>query len=133
MTSPQRERSRHQTNLDVEKVKVYLKNSLTQKLESNPPAIGERREIMLRLLGQLYQQTKLNLADSLREQIFRDILDDLLGYGPIQTLLDDASVSEVMVNGPDKVYVERDGKLTKTKVTFRDNDHVIKVIDSIIL
>jgi pilus assembly protein CpaF len=53
-------------------------------------------------------------------------------FGPIQALLDDPTVSEVMVNGPNKVYAERKGKLTKTEVTFRDDDHVREVIEKII-
>jgi pilus assembly protein CpaF len=85
------------------------------------------------MLGQIYNQTNLNLPETLRQQLFRDVLDDLVGYGPIQHLLDDPSVSEVMVNGPEDVYVERDGKLAKTSVKFRNDDHVRQVIDRIIL
>src|SRR3954469_20885339 len=53
-------------------------------------------------------------------------------FGPIQTLLDDPTVSEVMVNGPNLVYAERKGKLCKTDVKFRDDDHVREVIEQII-
>src|SRR3982751_1951702 len=53
-------------------------------------------------------------------------------FGPIQALLDDPTVSEVMVNGPNIVYAERKGKLTKTDVKFRDNDHVREVIEQIL-
>src|SRR3954451_143321 len=53
-------------------------------------------------------------------------------FGPIQVLLDDPTVSEVMVNGPNLVYAERKGKLEKTDVKFRDDDHVREVIEQII-
>ncbi|MDX9865466.1 MAG: CpaF family protein, partial [Anaerolineaceae bacterium] len=65
--------------------------------------------------------------------LFHDILDEMLGYGPIQSLLDDDDVSEIMVNNPKNVYVERKGKLVKTNVTFEDEDAVVRVIDRIIL
>jgi pilus assembly protein CpaF len=60
-------------------------------------------------------------------------LDEVLGYGPIQSLLDDPEVSEVMVNGPTKVYVEKMGQLIKTPITFENEAHVMSVIDKIIL
>jgi pilus assembly protein CpaF len=75
----------------------------------------------------------LRLADTLRQQIFRDVLDDLLGYGPIQPLLEDKDITEVMVNGPNRVYTERKGKLTLTNVKFEDDDHVLRIIERIIL
>ena len=64
---------------------------------------------------------------------FDDILDELTGFGPIQPLLDDPDVSEVMVNGPKKVFIEKKGKLTKSAITFDDDDHVLRIIDRIIL
>ncbi len=117
---------------DIAKVKAYLVNSLSRELESKPPPESQRREIVTQLLEQVYAQTKLALPATIRIQMFRDILDEFLGYGPIQPLLDDVDVSEVMVNGPQKVYVERKGKLTKTQVTFENNDHVLRVIERII-
>ena len=81
----------------------------------------------------VYEQTQLKLPDDLRKQIFDQVLNDLLGYGPIQSLLDDEDVTEIMVNGPKKVFVEKKGQLTKTNVTFDDDDHVLRIIDRIIL
>jgi len=69
----------------------------------------------------------------LRKQIFDQVLNDLLGYGPIQSLLDDDEVTEIMVNGPKKIFVEKKGQLIKSNVTFDDDDHVMRVIDRIIL
>jgi pilus assembly protein CpaF len=118
---------------DLEKVKVYLINSLTRELETNPPPINQRREFITQKLDQVYGQTQLRLADTLRQQIFRDVLDDLLGYGPIQPLLDDPDITEVMVNGYNQVYTERKGKLTLTNIKFEDDEHVLRIIERIIL
>ncbi len=133
MTGPGQGQERRQNDIDIEKVKTYLATTIARKLEANPAAIEKRRRVITHLLGQIYEQTQLNLPDTLRQQLFRDILDDLIGYGPIQHLLEDDSVSEVMVNGPSDVYIEREGRLIKTNVQFRDNEHVRHVIDRIIL
>jgi pilus assembly protein CpaF len=73
------------------------------------------------------------LPEPLRNQIFKDVLDDLFGYGPIQPLLEDSEISEIMVNGAKKVYIERDGKLIKTDIQFVDDDHVLRIIDRIVV
>jgi len=67
-----------------------------------------------------------------RLRLFEAIAAEILGYGPIEPLLKDDSVSEIMVNGPRQVYVERNGKLELTDVTFQDDDHVMRVIDRIV-
>jgi pilus assembly protein CpaF len=102
-------------------------------MEANPPPVSERRQALLNLLQQAYQTTKLNLPTTLRDQLFHEVVDELLGFGPLQTLLDDPEISEIMVNGPQKVFIERKGKLVKTNITFESDDQVLKVIDRIIL
>jgi pilus assembly protein CpaF len=118
---------------DIAKVKSYLSATLQQDLEANPPPPDERDQVVAQRLQELYARTRLNLAASLRQQIFRDVLDDLLGYGPIQPLLEDPDITEVMINGANKVYIERDGKLVKTNIIFADDNQVLKLIDKIIL
>lgn len=67
-----------------------------------------------------------------RAQIVFELFNDILGYGPIQELIDNPDYSEVMVNGPNQVYVERKGKLVLTDVHFRDNQHLMNTIDRIV-
>lgn len=67
-----------------------------------------------------------------RLRLFEAIAAEILGYGPIEPLLKDDTVSEIMVNGPRQVYVERNGKLELTDITFQDDDHVMRVIDRIV-
>lgn len=66
------------------------------------------------------------------EAVASDLLDDIFGFGPIQPLLEDESVTEVMVNGPEAVYVERDGRITKTDARFLDTAHLLRTIDRIV-
>lgn len=67
-----------------------------------------------------------------RAKLMEEVISEVLGFGPITSLLDDENISEVMVNGPKQVYVERKGKLVLSDVTFRDNNHVLQVIDKIV-
>jgi len=117
---------------ELAKLKDYLINVVSRELESKPPLEDERRKVVLQSLQTAYQATKLQLPDTLREQLFHEILDDLLGFGPLQPLLEDEEVSEVMVNGPKKVFIERKGRLIKTNVTFEDDSAVLRVIEKII-
>src|SRR4051812_17416446 len=67
-----------------------------------------------------------------REKLIEEILDETLGFGPLEVLLKDPSISDILVNGPHKVYVERRGKLEKADIKFRDNDHLMQIIDRIV-
>lgn len=124
----------HQLQIpEADKVKAYLVSTLLQVVETEPIPADQQRQAITKKLVEVYQSTRLQLPDSLRDQIFHDVLDDLLGYGPIQPLLEDPEVTEVMVNGPKQVYIERAGKLIKTSVKFDGDDHVMRIIDRIIL
>jgi pilus assembly protein CpaF len=121
------------TSADLLKLRRYLIEQVSRSMEGEQFEIGDQRAFISQRLGEVYSQTKISLPEDLRQQIFHDILDDLAGYGPIQPLLDDPDISEVMVNGPKKVFVEKSGKVTKSAITFEDDDHVLRVIDRIIL
>lgn len=72
------------------------------------------------------------LSRSEREQLLREILNEITGLGPIQSLVEDPTITEIMVNGPYQVYVERNGKLELTDIRFRDNEHVLQIIEKIV-
>jgi pilus assembly protein CpaF len=67
-----------------------------------------------------------------RRQIVADIADDILGYGPLEPFLRDDTVTEIMINGPSKVYVERTGKIEATDASFVDDAHLLRIIDKIV-
>jgi pilus assembly protein CpaF len=121
------------TSQDLVRLKKYLADNLMRALEQEGISAEQRTAFVKQNIGHVYAQTQLNLPDDLRRQIFDQILNDLLGFGPIQSLLDDEDVSEIMVNGPKKIFVEKKGQLTKTNITFDDEDHVLRIIDRIIL
>ncbi len=118
---------------DVNEFKYHLINTVTRMMETNPALLNENRQKFTGYLEQIYQELNPEFSDSIKTQLFKDVLDGLLGFGPIQPLLDDPDITEVMVNGIDKVYVERKGKITKTDISFDDDQQIIRLIERIIL
>lgn len=87
----------------------------------------------VRSLAELILERELgNLTLSERQGIASEITDDIVGLGPLEPLLKDPTVTEVMVNGPNQVYIEKKGKLILTEIQFRDDDHVMHIIDKIV-
>ncbi len=93
---------------------------------------GEMRKRIQTLFESALETEGTQLTRADRARLFEQIVADILGYGPIQPLLDDDTITEVMVNGPKQVYIERSGKLIKTDVQFVNDDHVVRVVDRII-
>ncbi len=90
-----------------------------------------RREI--RLVVERLCDTENPLLNRVeRERLIDEVLDETFGFGPLEALLKDPTISDILVNGPHKVYVERRGKLEKTDVKFRDNEHLLQIIDRIV-
>lgn len=90
------------------------------------------REELRLLVERLLNEEKLVLNAGERQNLVRDIQYEMLGYGPLEPLLADASVSDILVNTHRKVYVERHGRLEATDVTFHDDAHLMKIIDKIV-
>src|SRR5262245_63057404 len=67
-----------------------------------------------------------------RERLIDEVLDETFGFGPLESLLKDPTISDILVNGPHKIYVERRGKMEKTDVKFRDSEHLLQIIDRIV-
>ena len=118
---------------ELKKLKEYLISLISRDLEENPPSAVDRPKVVKELLTKAYLNTKINLAVTLRDQLYHEIIDDMLGFGPIQSLLDDDDITEIMVNGPSKIYVERKGQLERTNITFENDEQVLKLIDRIIM
>ncbi|OGA98837.1 MAG: pilus assembly protein CpaF [Burkholderiales bacterium RIFCSPHIGHO2_12_FULL_61_11] len=90
------------------------------------------REDLGLLVEKLLQESAAALNAPARKRLIQDILDEVMGLGPLEPLLADTSVSDILVNGPHQVYVERSGKLEKTDVVFSDDEHLMKIIDKIV-
>ncbi len=84
------------------------------------------------VVGELLVQEKINLNLKEQRDLVTLLLDDMLGLGPLEPLLQDETISDIMVNGPRQVYVEQSGKLTLTDVQFRDNQHLMNIAQRIV-
>ena len=82
-------------------------------------------------LDLLLTEQRFPLSATEKQRLVRELLDEIFGLGPIEDLLEDGTISDILVNGPNKVYVERYGKIEPTTVTFRNNDHLLQVIQRI--
>ncbi len=79
-----------------------------------------------------YGQANISLPTDTVETLFNAIVDEIVGFGPIERLLNDPTITEVMVNGPKQIYIERAGKLLVSDVSFEDDDHVMRIVDRIL-
>ncbi len=102
----------------LEQVDRLQKKQLVEKIEET--------------LSMVLQDKDRHLSQGDRQKAVKYVLDEILGYGPINSLINDPTVSEIMVNGSDQVFVERDGKIIETDITFRDDAHVLHTIDKIL-
>jgi len=100
----------------------------------NDPSLSEDqlRTLVLGELDEVVEEENVPLSTEERQRLTTELADDVLGYGPLQRLLDDAAVSEIMVNGPDAIYVERGGRLERTSTRFTSEEHLRRVIDRIV-
>jgi pilus assembly protein CpaF len=133
MTVPKPSAPSRLSSEDLIRLKKYLADNLARAVETEGIPAARRSDFIQNHIGTVYEQTKLKLPEDIRRQVFEQVINDLMGYGPIQSLLDDPEVTEIMVNGPKKVYVEKAGQLFKTNVTFDSDEHVLQIIDRIIL
>jgi pilus assembly protein CpaF len=95
-------------------------------------ATGDLNERVTRAVTEQLVLDRTPLTREERRQIIREITDDILGYGPLEPFLRDDSVTEVMVNAYDRIYVERLGKIERTQAAFVDNAHLLRIIDKIV-
>jgi pilus assembly protein CpaF len=118
-----------------EELKRLIHGKLVDKLDLSRVSDLEgdtlRREI--RLVVERLCDTENPLLNRMeRERLIDEVLDETFGFGPLEVLLKDPTISDILINGPKKIYVERRGKMEKSDVTFRDNDHLLQIIDRIV-
>lgn len=120
---------------EFEQLKQRIHHKLIGKLDLN--RVGElqgdilRREIRV-VVEHLCDSENSLLNRSERDRLVDEVLDETFGLGPLELLLKDPTISDILINGPKNIYCERGGKMTKSDVEFRDNDHLLQIIDRIV-
>ncbi|MCG8587303.1 MAG: CpaF family protein [Pirellulales bacterium] len=120
---------------EFESLKRSIHGKLVDKLDMT--RVGDLQGDVLRKEIRLVVEHLCDTEDTLlnrneRERLIEEVLDETFGLGPLELLLKDTSISDIMINGPRKVYVERKGQIEKTNVNFRDNGHLLQIIDRIV-
>src|SRR5256712_2738422 len=120
---------------EYQQVKADLRRKILDRLDleklGRTPSDRAREEV-LRLIRNTVNSEAVRLSCAGRERLSREILDEIFGRAPLEPLLKDPSISDILVNRFDKVYVERGGKLERTGLSFKDNAHLMQIIDRIV-
>jgi pilus assembly protein CpaF len=122
-------------NKSFEDLKRHIHAKLVEKLDftrvKDLQSDALRKDIR-RVIEHLCDTENPLLNRMERERLIDEILDETLGFGPLEALLKDPTISDILINGPHSIWVERRGKLEKTEIKFRDNDHLLQIIDRIV-
>jgi pilus assembly protein CpaF len=128
----ERERQRKDDTFNEMKGKIHLKLlnllDLSRLTEASESAL---QEDLRRGIEMILAEDKIPLPSPEKERLCREIRNELLGYGPLEPLLADPSINDILVNSYDKVYIERHGKLEPSAIRFTDNAHLLKIIEKI--
>ena len=92
----------------------------------------ERKQTIERLVLQMISEERVIIPNEQIEEIIQQLINESVGYGPLEALLKDDSITEIMVNGPNDVFIERNGKLEQSGVRFNNEEHIRHIIDRII-
>lgn len=121
--------------LNLEKYKSEIHRMLISKLDLeklsrvNP---AQARQVVTGIIGELIRERAVPLSFEEQEKIQSELLDEVFGLGPLEALLKDPAVSDILVNAKDRVFVERGGKLQRADISFRDDRHMLQIIDRIV-
>lgn len=115
-------------------LKTRVQNRLLAELDPSMDITkaSEVRNTIQELFEQVLSEENIVLSRPERHRLFEQISAEILGFGPLQPLLDDETITEVMVNGAKNIYIERSGKIYKVPFTFESDDHVMRIIDRIV-
>ncbi|MBN1667615.1 MAG: CpaF family protein, partial [Anaerolineales bacterium] len=116
------------TAKEYQRLKDFLIENVARRSEGHLPG-PDYAEQVRKWLEEAYTRTRLTLSNPVRDQVFKEVMAEMVGYGPLQPLLEDPNNSEIMVAGPKQVYVERNGKLVDVPIEFEDEAHVLRIID----
>lgn len=112
-------------------VKRSIHSSIIREMNKNGTMISDRGA-MFKLIDDYVNDDANNIPRIDRPRVSTELFNDIMGYGPIEVLVQDPRYSEIMVNGPNHIYVEEKGKLKLTDLKFRDEEHLMNVIDRIV-
>ena len=122
-------------NLDFEKFKTDVHKALLSQIDLeklSSSTNGRARQAVSNMVQEIVTAQKVPLSATEKDKIQSDLLDEVFGLGPLEPLLNDRTISDILVNNKDLVFIERDGILQKVDVKFRDDRHLLQIIERIV-
>ena len=115
-------------------LKTRVQNKLLAEMDPSMDVskTDEVRTTIEGLYDSVLAEENIILSRVERQRLFEQIVAEILGFGPIEPFLADETITEIMVNGPKNIYIERNGKIVRTTAQFESNDHVMRIIDRIV-
>jgi pilus assembly protein CpaF len=132
IVDPQRPGRKENSYLDL---KTRVQNKLLSELDHQSMDVSRKNEVrshIEELFNAILADESMVLSRAERHNLFEAIVAEILGFGPLEPLLADDSITEIMVNGPKNVYIEQKGNITRTNVTFENDEHVMRILDRIV-
>ena len=127
--------NREQTGAEYQELKFTIHRKLLDRinLEALSSLAGERARAEIRIaVAKLVDEERTPLSLAEKERVIEEVLDEVFGLGPLEPLLRDSSISDILVTTPKLVYIERGGKLFRTSVEFKDNTHLLRIIEKVV-
>jgi len=115
-------------------LKARIQNKLIAELDPTMEVLqtGEVRQAIREMYDDILAEESVVLSRTERQRLFEQIVAEILGLGPLEPLLADSTITEIMVNGVDDIYIERNGKITKTNAVFESEEHLMRIIERIV-
>lgn len=117
-------------------LKIKIQNRVIEELDIDFNEISEQNKELKEKIDYIVtkhiEEESLNMTNNQKKKIKEELMDEIIGFGPITGLLSDGKVTEIMVNGPSHVYIEKEGKLVLTDAKFKNDNHVLHVIKKIV-
>jgi pilus assembly protein CpaF len=120
------------TDPRVVKLKSNLMAAVAQEMQKHSLPQHQSREMVQQWLADALSRTGVDLPPEVRSAVLDSAVADLIGYGPLELLLPDREISEIMVNGAKQVFIERNGEVIETDVSFTDDEHVMRIINRMV-
>jgi pilus assembly protein CpaF len=114
---------------------VKIQSMLLERIDSAAAVKMERKDLLRQVeevVSEILNEEKIRLNGTEQRQMVENLVDDMLGLGPLEPLIADEAITDIMVNGPYQIYVEKNGKLMLTDIKFRDNQHVLNICTRIV-
>ena len=127
--------NRDNTGAEYQELKFTIHRKLLDRinLEALSSLAGERARAEIRIaVARLVDEERTPLSLAEKERVIEEVLDEVFGLGPLEPLLRDSTISDILVTTPKLVYIERGGKLFRTSVEFKDNTHLLRIIEKVV-